>query len=325
MNLKNNNTYSHFTQEERYRIQIGREEGKSMSMIARELGVNKSSVSREIKRNSVLIRRENKSTKKYEPDYFEVVEYKTESAQALYCGKRCGNYKLDRIAGLMGRINNLIKEKYHPEVIANKTGNAVCSKTIYNYMLAGLIDKGRIKLRKKQHKSPSRVHKRLLGISIEQRPDISSREEFGHIEGDLVLGSKSSKEVWLTLVERKTRNAFVYRLPDRKALTVLIAMKKFLRRNKWVKSITFDNGSEFALCHTLKNPVYFAHPYSSWERGSNENFNKLLRRELPKGRNLALYTKEQLQSALNFINNLPRKILDFKSSNQLFLFELLSA
>jgi len=325
MNPVNSNIYFHFTQEDRYRIQIGREEGKSISRIAEELGVNKSSVSREIKRNSVLVRRENKSSKKYEPDYFEELIYKADTAQALYCDKRCGNYKLDRIAGLMGSINELTKKKFHPEVIAHEIKNVVCSKTIYNYIELGLVDKGRVKTRKKQHKSPPRTNKKKLGVSIEQRPDISSREEFGHVEGDLVVGRKGSKEVWLTLVERKTRNAFVYRLTDRKALTTLTAMRKFLRRNKWVKSITFDNGSEFALCHTLKKPVYFAHPYSSWERGSNENFNKLLRRELPKGKNLALYTDEQLLSALNFINSLPRKILDFNSSNRLFLFELLSA
>jgi IS30 family transposase len=115
----------------------------------------------------------------------------------------------------------------------------------------------------------------------------------------------------LTLVERKTRRAFVFKLKDKCAETVNAALESFLKGRLWVKSITFDNGSEFALCHTLPVPVYFAHPYSSWERGSNENFNGMLRRFIKKGRAVSGFSQETIDKTVFWINNLPRKKLDF--------------
>lgn len=317
------NGYSHLSQEDRFKIQFGVEAGNSVAKIARDLGVNRSTVSREIKRNSVVVCEPNKSYKKYQSEFVKKVVYDAQVAQQNSRECRFGNFKLDRNPGLMDRINALLANKLHPTVIEQQIGRAVCFKTMYNYIIRGLLKPGRVRQRKKRTKSPPRVRKKVLGVGIEHRPaEIEKRETFGHIEGDLVVGKAGSKEVWLTLVERKSRNGFVYRLPDRKAETTLAALQHFVNENTWAKSITFDNGSEFSLAHTLPIPTYFAHPYSSWERGSNENFNRLLRRELPKGRNLATYNDTELEAALTFINNLPRKLLDFKSAAQLLYQEL---
>ena len=318
MSLRENTRYSHFSQENRFKIQFGLEQKKSYGQIAKEIGVHRSTVGREIMRNSVLVK--NTSYKKNEPEFVRV--YRAENAQISYCERREGNFKLDRIPGLMERINELSINKYHPVVIENEIGRVVCFKTIYNYIERKLVAPGRVKQRKRRKKRYT-GRKRVLGDCISLRPpEVESRKTFGHMEGDLVLGKRDSKEVWLTLVERKTRHGFVLRLPNQFAITVKTAIEVFLESHPWVKSITFDNGSEFAKCHELPIPVYFARPYHSWERGTNENFNRLVRRELPKGRNLANYSDADFTSSIHFINNLPRKLLDFKSAHQAFLLEL---
>lgn len=175
------------------------------------------------------------------------------------------------------------------------------------------------------------------GESIEQRPEeIDEREEFGHWEGDTVYSGKGKRKTTralLTLTERKTRKEIIIAIPNRKAETVVKALdalerKLGARRFRAIfKSITFDNGTEFAAeelersCVNKRLPrtkVYFCHPYSSWERGTNENTNGMIRRRFPKGTNFAAVTNAQIAQAENWINNYPRKILGYKSSEIVF-------
>lgn len=176
------------------------------------------------------------------------------------------------------------------------------------------------------------------GESIEQRPEeIDEREEFGHWEGDTVYSGKGKRKTTralLTLTERKTRKEIIIAIPNRKAETVVKALdalerKLGARRFRAIfKSITFDNGTEFAAAEELerscvnkrlpRTKVYFCHPYSSWERGTNENTNGMIRRRFPKGTNFAAVTNTQIAQAENWINNYPRKILGYKSSEIVF-------
>ena len=187
----------------------------------------------------------------------------------------------------------------------------------------------------KKNKSASRAP---AGESIEQRPEeIDEREEFGHWEGDTVYSGKGKRKTTralLTLTERKTRKEIIIAIPNRKAETVVKALdalerKLGARRFRAIfKSITFDNGTEFAAAEGLerscvnkrlpRTKVYFCHPYSSWERGTNENTNGMIRRRFPKGTNFAAVTNAQIAQAENWINNYPRKILGYKSSEIVF-------
>lgn len=187
----------------------------------------------------------------------------------------------------------------------------------------------------KKNKSAGRAP---AGESIEQRPEeIDGREEFGHWEGDTVYSGKGKRKTTralLTLTERKTRKEIIIAIPNRKAETVVKALdalerKLGARRFRAIfKSITFDNGTEFAAAeelerscinkHLPRTKVYFCHPYSSWERGTNENTNGMIRRRFPKGTNFAAVTNAQIVQAENWINNYPRKILGYKSSEIVF-------
>lgn len=219
--------------------------------------------------------------------------------------------------------------------------------TIYKYIAKGLFlnltqeelprhGKKKHKYKKvKKNKSASRAP---AGESIEQRPEeIDGREEFGHWEGDTVYSGKGKRKTTralLTLTERKTRKEIIIAIPNRKAETVVKALdalerKLGARRFRAIfKSITFDNGTEFAAAEGLerscvnkrlpRTKVYFCHPYSSWERGTNENTNGMIRRRFPKGTNFAAVTNAQIAQAENWINNYPRKILGYKSSEIVF-------
>ena len=176
------------------------------------------------------------------------------------------------------------------------------------------------------------------GTSIEERPfKPDDRSEFGHWEGDTIVGGRNIKNsgAVFTLVERKTRFQLTIKMKDRKANTVYKAIKLLKKRypelndyklSDIFKSITFDNGVEFSKWEDiekyLKTKTYFAHPYASCERGSNENGNKLLRIFLPKGCNINEYEEDYVMRANELINTKIRKILGYKSSLELFTIEL---
>ena len=170
------------------------------------------------------------------------------------------------------------------------------TKTLYNW-----IDEGKLsvinmdlamKLRRSTKSTKSRKHKKILGKSIDERPgSIETRKEFGHWEIDTVEGNKSNDDALLTLVERKTRHKIIRRIPSNTAPAVTNALQEIFSEYQEVqdvfKTITADNGSEFSELseqgERLQIDVYFCHPYASWERGSNERHNGLIRRFINKG------------------------------------------
>lgn len=327
MSPEENTKGKHFSQEDRVRMETLLNEGFSFNQIAKRLGKHRCSVGREFKNGIVQVK--NTNYKKYESEFWE--KYSAKQAQETTGTRKVCCYKIDKFSGLAEKIYQMIcKDKFSPAVTAERIGNTVCCKTIYNYIERRIVKAKNIdlwlKLRRRAKKTSPKNYKRILGNSIELRPaEVLTRKTFGHLEADLVIGKREQDEVLLTLIERKTRHGFVFKIPNRRAETVLSVLKDFVQNRPWAKSITFDNGSEFALVHTLQIPTYFAHPYSSWERGSNENFNGMLRRFIRKNTAISKYTDTQISQAVEWINNYPRKLLDFNSSARQYCSELHSA
>ena len=174
-----------------------------------------------------------------------------------------------------------------------------------------------VRLRKKTKKRSSTKH---LGVSIEERPEtINGRSVFGHWEIDSVLGTqKAGEPSILTLVERKTRYAITAYLAGKKAEDVNEVVAELIQQYP-IKSITAGNGSEFAALNELEGvQVYYAHAYSSYERGTNENFNGLLREFVPKGKSLKTLTAEDLAKVTLAINQRPRRLLNYQTAKTLF-------
>jgi len=246
----------------------------------------------------------------------------------------------------------IVEHKESPDVVASRMRQAdmegaVCTRTLYRYIDQGLISgvsneslwekRKRSRLRTQR---PRRTIKRLArGTSIEQRPaETETREEFGHWEMDLVVGpARGSSAALLTMVERKHRHTIMRKLPDKTQASVLKALKDIEREygadlfRKIFKSITTDNGSEFLYFAALETSsvssqsrtrIFYAHPYASWERGSNENANRMIRRFVAKGSDIAQLTRQAVAHIETWINNYPRRILDFSTPNVLFNDEL---
>ena len=155
-------------------------------------------------------------------------------------------------------------------------------------------------------------------------------------EIDLVVGGKGKgSTALLTLIERKTRKQIIRKLKNKTQKAVIRAINGIERQmgseafRTVFRSITADNGSAFldyeALEHSVssgsRTHIYYAHPYSSWERGSNENGNRIIRRFIPKGCDISKYTRKQIQAVEDWINNYPRKVLDFETAEERFIQE----
>ena len=160
-------------------------------------------------------------------------------------------------------------------------------------------------------------------VSIDNRPEhIELRLEAGHTEGDLMIGI-GQKSGLATLVDRKTRYVYIRKIPDRKSKTVTqIFAQIFNNQPKYLsRTMTYDNGMEMANHKWLSDEtgidIYFAHPYSSWERGTNENTNGLIRRFLPKGTDFRDVSDKRIQEIQDNLNNRPRKVLGFRTPNEM--------
>lgn len=217
-----------------------------------------------------------------------------------------------------------------------KASEVVSVDTLYRYAKEGKINLKAIDLpekvmRKNKRRKYHRANKRLRGKGIEERPKIvDDREEFGHWEIDCVIGKKSKDKALMTLTERITRKEIIRRIPKKNAKSihrVLNQLRRELPKFPQVfKSITADNGAEFARLHKWGKragvEIYYAHPYSSWERGANENANHLIRRFFPKGMEAKRLTKKRIEEIENWINTLYRKILGWRTAEEVYKEEL---
>ncbi len=311
---------SHYTQlarEERYQIYALMKAGHTQSKIAAILGRNKSTISREITRNRGL--------KGYRPNQADTLATNRHHGKA---GSRITNE-------IWERVEKLIVEKWSPVQVSNWLKNEenirISHEWIYQYILQDKREGGELylhlrcqKQRRKRYGSPNNRRWKIKDrVSIDERPAVvDDRSRVGDWEVDTVIG-RPGGAVLVTLVERKFRFTVAAKAPNKTAEAVtdaiLLHMKPLADQ---VHTLTYDNGTEFAMhlkiAKELDADGYFAHPYHSWERGLNENTNGLLRQFFPKGIDLTEVTDEEIQVAVDKINNRPRECLGFKTPNQLF-------
>lgn len=320
--------------------------GTPKKQIARLLGRNISTIRREIKRGSVIQRKTKRYISKHtdDPGYTEIECYFSDVGQQryeqnrLHCGRKC---RLTECREFVQFVENkMLVEKWSPDgavAEAKRKGlftNTVSTVTLYKWIENRLLKIKNIDLLQKCHRKVRQTHTRenkvKLGTSIDQRPEeINSKAVFGHWEGDSVVG-KDGKSSVLTLVERKTDISFVLKTDAKTSEATYRSLLKLKQRfgedfSKVFHSITFDNGSEFSASDAFESlglDVYYAHPYSAWERGQNEHFNGMLRRFIPKGKDLSFLTQDDLDRFASCLNTLPRKSLGYFSPEDLFLSEL---
>lgn len=206
----------------------------------------------------------------------------------------------------------------------------VSAKTLYNYIDLKIIDLTNSdllrKLSFKVRKQKPNANVMILGNSIETRPEhINNRSEFGHWEIDTVIGVKDKNEpVLLTLTERQTRFELILKIAGKTEVDVSNALQPLMNTllsKEIFKSITSDNGLEFSsLTEAVKSnaEVYFTHPYSSWERGTNENHNGIIRRFIPKGIRISNITETTIRRINVWMNNYPRKIFGYHTPFEMF-------
>lgn len=326
---------SHLTMEERRYIATMHDEGVSPYKIGKILGRASNTIRNELKRGTTTIITGYLDKEKYFPD----------TGQAIYekNRKKCRMpLKLVTCKEFIEYVEQTVlssKRSFadvRAEVLARSLfpENEVCSiGTLYAYTDKNMLQVRNIDLpekvcRKPHHKKRARKHKRLKGTSIEKRPEtIDERKEFGHWEIDLVIGKKTKDDnVLLTLTERKTKKEIIRKIHGKTVEAVHRCLKRLKKEiphfDSVFKSITTDNGTEFSQLYKLGEKlgidVYYAHPYSSWERGQNENTNRLIRRWVPKGEMIKSYIKKQIQNVESLINGMYRRSLGWKTADDIY-------
>lgn len=246
--------------------------------------------------------------------------------------------KLDHNHEYANYVSSRILQGYSPDQITGtlrKSGEwTVSTPTLYRY-----IDKGFIpgvtsenlaeKPKRKRHYCHVKASRAPKGKSIERRPaEVESRATFGHWELDSVVGkAKGTSESVLVLTERKTRYEIILKALNKTSSAVLDILESTFSNypKQMFKTITVDNGSEFQGLLALETSdlsVYYCHPYTSCERGSNERNNRIIRRFFPKGKSLRCVTQADCDNVSSRINDMPRKILGYATARQLFESEL---
>ena len=313
-------TYRQLTLEERSMIYGFRQSGFSITQISIEMGRHKSTISRELKRNS--------GNRGYRPK--QANEKAMERKSTSFKAKKW-TLKVERT------VIKLLKKELSPEQISEylKKQNKVfiSHQRIYQFIelnkktggnLFTYLRQGKKKRRKKYGKNAAKRGKIRNRVSIKDRPlDVETRLKIGHWEGDTIIG-KNHKLAMITLVERKSGFSIIVKVNSKNsklvANKIIRAMSKY---KKMVKSITFDNGLEFAehelIAKSLNCKIYFADPYSSWQRGTNENTNGLIRQYFPKGSDFNNYSNIVVRNVMNRLNSRPRKRLDFRSPYEILL------
>ncbi|MTN26682.1 IS30 family transposase [Turicibacter sanguinis] len=302
-------SYNHLNTFERTRIEVLSKMGYSARQIAVQLNRHHSTIARELKRNTQQT-------------------YQVELADELAWKRRLVCHRPEtKSEEVIQTIQHYLKLTWSPEQISNTVLKGVLSfKTIYRWIYDGTILLGDLNCLRQKGKPRETRGRFNIGTSIHQRPkEVKNRETFGHWELDNVVSSRGkSKGCLATFVERQTRFYVAVKIDNRSALEMYRAISELYEHfpKDTFKTYTVDRGKEFA-CYSkveadLKVPVYFADAYSSWQRGSNENANGLLRKFFPKKTDLARVSDEEIDEALCLINHRPRKCLGWKTSFELF-------
>ena len=227
------------------------------------------------------------------------------------------------------------------KIDGKKFDTEICETTLYNWIYRGdiflnvteedLLYKG--DHRKPEDRDRQKRARPAKGDTIEQRPEeINSRDTFGNWEMDSVMGCKGSKAALVVLTERLTRYPVIVRVPDHTMESVVRALDRMERRmgakfREVFRSITVDNGCEFQDCEGMerskrarkpRTKIFYCHPYSAYERGSNENMNRIIRRFFPKGTNFDNVSAAEVAEVEEWLANYPRRILGWKTPQMLY-------
>jgi len=339
--------FNHLTATDRVRLEAGIKHGLSKKAIANELGVHISTIYREIKRGEYQHK-----VSKYDfygdKSYKFVTRYSPIIAQEKYrqnLTAKGAPLKIGRDYSLSQYIENkIVNEGLTPLAVIGEIKKqnlhfetTICVRTLYSYIEKGVflqLDLKHLPIKGKRKKKKQRtttITKAPKGESIEKRPiEINDRSVFGHWEMDCICGP--TKNSLLTLSERLTRKEIIIPIANQKAESVVKALNGIERKygkqfRKIFKSITVDNGVEFSDCIGLEKSIYgnfkrtkmfYCHPYCSSERGTNERMNREIRRKFPKGTNFKKISTKQVKEVETWINNYPRFIHNFATSNELF-------
>ncbi len=333
--------FRHLSWNDRLKIEAMLKAGRRYQEIADEIGVHLRTIYNEVKRgryihtNSDLTEEE-----RYSPDI-------AEAAYREHLAAKGPDLKIGKDHALAQYIEKKIGEEgYSPAAVLGEIKEqgiefqtSICESTLYSYIDKGVfltITNKSLPEKSKKKRSYNRVKKASrpsAGESIENRPkEIDARETVGHWEMDCVEGKKKTKKTLLVLTERKSRKEIIIPMKDQTSRSVIVALDRLERQYgaafyKIFQTITVDNGSEFADCQGIekscrrkgnRTKVYYCHPYSSYERGTNENLNKMIRRWFPKGTDFRQVTAKAIRQVEDWINNYPREIHGFRSANSVF-------
>lgn len=334
--------FSHLTKADRYKIEALLNNGHSAKEIAAEIHVHISTIYREVKRARMVHRNS---------DWTEEERYNPDEAHRRYrenLSAKGAPLKIGRDYALAEYLERKVLEEGRSPAAALadialeglEFKTTICTSTFYGYITKGVFlmltnkDLPEKAKRKRKYRKVKTAKRAPRGKSIEKRPaEVEGREVFGHWEMDTVYSAaETSLRALLVLTERKTRKEIIILMPDRTAKSTVRALNRLERRlgakfRKIFKSITVDNGTEFSdlvgmeksvLYNGARTRFYYCHPYSSWERGSNENLNRMIRRCFPKGTSFASVTRKQVQRVEDWINNYPRKVLGYLTSEILY-------
>jgi IS30 family transposase len=313
--------YKHLSRDERVAISIMLKDSKNLSEIARALGRNKGTISREIERNS---------SPKH--NHYQMPWVHITAERRSYRTHKRPRLRNEQIAVY---VRSKLKEGWSPEQISGRIGIdcpglSISHEAIYQYVYSF----GRKRCKEftvhLRCKHPRRWKKRMgrrcckpkivNRISIEERPpNVETRHQFGHWEGDTIVSMKSAGTL-SCLVERKSRLLLLTKLhkrtSDNVSKSIISRLCSFPQHAR--RTLTLDNGSENAghenITESINVKCFFAHPYASWERGTNENTNGLIRWYLPKGTDFSKIPAEQIALIESLINNRPRKCLGYKTA-----------
>jgi IS30 family transposase len=298
----------------------------SFRKIARCLARPASTISREIKRNQC-------------PDDYRAVAAQWQARHMAKKPRR--QRKLDSNPQLLGYVQEHLEKRWSPEQIAKSLvfrypedmTMRVSHETIYAYLYVhprGYLKRQMVRQLRRKHKNRrTRKERQKCSpiqdfISIDERPEeVKNREIAGHWEGDLIIGSMNKSAIG-TLVERKTRLTLLVSLPKKDSPSVCQAFADKFNHlpERLKKSLTYDQGTEMAEHKTFtqntKIKVYFAHPHSPWERGTNENTNALVRDFFPSGTDFLKISAHRLQEVQDLLNDRPRKVLNWHTPHESF-------
>lgn len=312
-------TYFHITTTDRQQIDLYLNEGKKFRRIAKLIEKGRNAISYEVNANSV---RGKYDWKKAD------AKAKLRRRQSKYQGMKV----VDR-PELWKFVVQKLKEDWSPEEISGRIKRVekrlpyVSAKGIYKFVASiygRQVEKFlRYRGKKKKGGSTTKVSQLKDRVFIDKRPkSVAKRRFFGDWEGDFIVSGRSGKGVLLVLVERKSRYVIIKKILTQTSNEVNAMIAQILGGIVLFNSLTLDNDIVFrkhqALSRLLGRPVYFTHPYHSWEKGTVENMNKWIRQYVKKGSDISKYSDAYIQFVEDRLNDRPRECLKFKTPREIF-------